>query len=80
MTKQPSSTSIILDNILLIHESFQWVKELCQESIFLELDFNKVYDRVDWAYMFQVMGNAKLFIKMIRLLFYDATVLLNINP
>ena len=47
---------IILDNILLTHESIQWAKESRQESILLKFDFSKTYDRVDLAFMFQVMG------------------------
>lgn len=46
----------MLDNILLTHETIQWAKESHQESIYLKLDFSKAYDRVDWAFMFQVMG------------------------
>ena len=37
----------ILDNIILTHELIQWVKELCQEFIFLKLDFSKTNDRVE---------------------------------
>ena len=47
----------ILDNILLTHESIQWAKESRQKYIFLKLDFSIAYDRVEWAFMFQVMEN-----------------------
>ena len=46
----------ILDNILHIHESIQWAKELHQVITFLKLDFTKAYDRVYWTFIFQVMG------------------------
>jgi hypothetical protein len=72
----------ILDNILLTHESIQWAKESRQESIFLKLDFSKAYDIVDWAFMFQItekLGMPNTFIHVIRMLFHDAMVPININ-
>lgn len=47
----------IFNNILLTHESIQWVKESCQKSIFFKLDFSKVCDRVKWALCFKSWGN-----------------------
>ena len=44
--------------------------------------FCKAYDRVDWAFMFQVMEKLWMpiaFINMIRMLFYDVNVSTNIN-
>lgn len=51
-------------------------------SIFLKFDFSKAYDEVDRAFMFQVMrkrGMPSAFIKLIRMLFYDATIFVDIN-
>ena len=42
----------ILDNILLTHESSQWAKESCQDSIFLKLNLTKAYIE---SFMFQAM-------------------------
>ena len=72
----------IVDNILLTHESIQWAKESHQESIFLKLDFSKTYNRLDWALMFQIMrklGMQTTCVKIIRILFHDAIVSVNIN-
>ena len=78
VTKLPfSHFGSFLDNILLTHESIQWAKESHQESTFFKLNFSKAYGRVDWTFMFQVMGKLGIpnsFIKLIRLLFYDAMV------
>lgn len=70
----------ILDDIILTHESIQW--ELRQDSIFLNLDFSKAYVWFDWTSMFWVMETLRVpnsFINMIRLLFFDASVFVNIN-
>lgn len=69
----------ILIFFLLKHE---WAKESRQEPIFLKLDFNKAYGRIEWTCMFQVMGKLGMsnsFITMIRVLFYDAMVSIYIN-
>ena len=73
---------IILDNFVLTHESIQWAMESRQESILLKFDLSKTYDRVDLAFMFQVMGKLgmpSIFIQMGRMLFHDATISVNIN-
>ena len=67
---------------MLTHELIQWAKESRQEPIFLKLNFNKAYGRIDWTCMFQVMGKLGMshsFITMIRVLFYDAMVSIYIN-
>ena len=49
---------------------------------FFKLDFSKAYDRVERAFVFQLMeklGMPSTFIKMIRMLFHDAIVSINLN-
>lgn len=38
----------ILDNILLTHVTLSWNKNTKENTIFLELDFSKAYDQVNW--------------------------------
>jgi hypothetical protein len=50
---------------------------LHQVSIFLQLEFSKAYDIVDWMFLFKILeklGMLISFIDMIRLLFQDASV------
>jgi hypothetical protein len=79
-----SITSIYLSGLRVdnTYESIQWAKKSHQEFIFLKLDLSEAYDRVDWAFMFQVMiniGMSSTYIKMIVMLFRDAIIFVNIN-
>jgi hypothetical protein len=45
----------ILDNVLLIHKTLDWVKRFRQHVVFLELDFSKAYDKVSYDFLFKVL-------------------------
>ena len=45
----------ILDNIVLTHESLHWAKASKQPTVFLKLDFSKVYGKVSWCFFFHIM-------------------------
>lgn len=53
-----------------------------RDSIFLKLDFSKAYDKVNWLFRFKVMKKSMMLnsiIDMIRLLFQNVVVSININ-
>lgn len=37
----------ILDNVLLTHETLDWVKRFKQPIVFFKLDFSKAYNKVN---------------------------------
>ena len=41
----------IHDGILVLHEIIHEVKDQHQKGVFLKLDFQKAYDRLDWAFL-----------------------------
>ena len=41
----------IHDGILALHEIIHEVKSQRQKGVFLKLDFQKAYDRLDWAFL-----------------------------
>jgi hypothetical protein len=65
----------ILDNVLLTHETIDWAKKSKQDLIFLKLDFAQTNDKVSWNFLLKIidmMGFAKEFFTMVKLLFQDA--------
>ena len=72
----------ILDNLLITQETLAWAESSNQPLIFLKLDFSKAYDMVDWQCMYKIMeklGFPQAFIKMVSLLFHDASACVKIN-
>jgi hypothetical protein len=72
----------ILDNIFLTHETIAFAKQSSQPLLFLKLDFNKAYDKVDLFFLFQALeslGFPPLFLNMTRLLFHNAVARVSIN-
>ena len=72
----------ILDNLLITQETLAWAKSSNQPLIFLKLDFSKAYDMVDWQCMYKIMeklGFPQVFIKMVSLLFHDASACVKLN-
>jgi hypothetical protein len=71
-----------LDNIFLTHETIAHAKRSKQPLVSLKLDFSKAYDKVDVGFLFQVMerlGFPIEFIRMTKLLFYEARASVSIN-
>lgn len=52
--------------------------------MFIKIDFDKAYDRIEWQFilaMLKVLGFGLVFIKSISLVFKDASMMLNMkNP
>ena len=72
----------ILDNLMLTQETITWAKRSHQSSLFLELDFSKAYDMVDWECLFKIvdkMGFPSEFNHMVRLLFINASATVKVN-
>lgn len=69
----------ILDNIM---NKFNVPRSRAEILSSLKLDFSKVYDSVGCKFMFQVMKNLGMpnsFVHMVRLLFQDVVVYVNVN-
>ena len=72
----------ILDNIVLTQKSLHWAKTSRQPTVFLKLDFSKAYDKVSWRFFFSTMskmGMSEDFTRMVKILFYNATAMVNLN-
>ena len=72
----------ILDNIVLTQETLHWAKTSRQPTMFLKLNFSKAYDKVSWRFLFHtmhMMGIDDKFIQWVKLLFGNASALVNIN-
>jgi len=40
----------ILDNVFMAQESLGWAEESNQDLVFLLLDFEKTFDRIEWGF------------------------------
>ena len=72
----------ILDNLLITQETLAWTEASNQPLIFLKLDFSKAYDMVEWQCLYKIMeklGFPQVFIRMVSLLFYDASACVKLN-
>ena len=50
-----------------------WAKETSQQALFLEIDFDKVYDHNDWTfvtYMLTFLGSGQQCVNMISTFFF----------
>lgn len=36
-------------------EGMEWAREIDQDSLFLNIDFDKAYDRIDWSSIFDML-------------------------
>lgn len=73
---------LILDNIMLTHETMDWANHTGQPLIFLKLDFSKAFDMVDWKFLFRAMstlGFPQEFICMTRMLLEGAEANVKVN-
>lgn len=56
----------ILDDIVLTQESLHWAKASKQPTVFLKLDFTKIYDKVLWNFLFHTMQKMRISEEFIR--------------
>ena len=72
----------ILDNIVTLWEAMDHAKELEQDYIFLKIDFDKAYDRLNWNYTLQAlhhMGGEVKFCSMVKTLLGNASARVYVN-
>jgi hypothetical protein len=72
----------ILNNIFLNHKTITIAKKTNQPIIFLKLDFNKAYDRIDLNFLFYAlarMGFPNCFTDLIKMLFKGAQACVSVN-
>lgn len=72
----------ILNNIFVIWEGMKWARISGQDVLFIKIDFEKAYDRIEWRYilsMLKALGFGPVFIQSISILFKDASAILNLN-
>ena len=71
-----------MDNVVLALETLYWAKISKQPMIFLKLDFSKAYDKVSWQFLFCTMHKMNIsnkFIQWVKLLFENASAVVNLN-
>jgi hypothetical protein len=72
----------IHDGILALHEIIHEVKVRCFKGVFLKLDFQKAYDRLDWAFLWQALsqrGFDDMMISWIMQIVMSGNTAININ-
>jgi len=60
----------------------EWTRSFDQDSLFIKIDFKKVYDKIEYNFiltMLQVLGFGPFFIQSIQMLFRDAFTILSMN-
>ncbi|KAH9288546.1 hypothetical protein KI387_032663, partial [Taxus chinensis] len=83
----PKQTSFIqgrfiLDNIVAVWEGVEWACKSHQATMFIKIDFEKAYDRIEWPFvltMLQVLGFGPIFIQSVNMLIADASAQISIN-
>jgi hypothetical protein len=58
-----------LDNISIAYLTKEWAEELQNPILFLKLDFEKVFDHVDFEYLWKtikLMGLGNTFLKLVK--------------
>lgn len=72
----------IMDNLLVVWEGLEWACVSCQKPLFLKIDFEKSYDRIEWPFildMLEALGFGAFFCYIISTLFSNASAHLTIN-
>ena len=60
----------------------EWARKSNQKDIFLNIDFAKAYDRIEWPFilaMLKALGFGPNFLQSMEMLFGDANTLITIN-
>ena len=72
----------ILDTILNLWEGCEYANDLSLDFLFLKIDFDKAYDRVEWDFILQSLhdiGCGRKFIKSVQVLLGNATTHVSLN-
>ena len=63
-------------------EAMEWARECLQQALFLKIDFDKSYERVDWTFiidMLSFLGFGSEHVGMINTLFFSTSTFLAVN-
>jgi len=66
----------ILDNVI-VSKNIEWVRSQGLVDLFVKIDFEKVYERVEWPSilaMLKVLGSLPFFVKAVETLFSEASI------
>jgi len=72
----------ILDNVYLAQEALVWAEEDNQDLVLLLLDFEKAFDRIEWAFLFkalEVFGFDSTWVKWVGSLYKEASSAIKVN-
>ena len=72
----------IHDNLLLLRDSIDYINWNNMEAAILSIDQEKAFDRIDWDYMFSVLGKMGIppkFVDWIKLLYSNPVSCVNFN-
>ncbi len=72
----------ILDNVYLAQEALVWAEEDNQDLVLLLLDFEKAFDRIEWAFLFkalEVLGFDSTWVKWVGSLYKEASSAIKVN-
>jgi hypothetical protein len=72
----------IIDNVFLVSQSMEWALETKQPLVMLLLDYEKVYDRVEWGFLegsLSSLGFVPTWIKWVKALYIDSWCAVGLN-
>lgn len=46
----------ILDDVVILHETMHEINRSKRTAVFLKVDFEKAYDKVNWTFLYQILG------------------------
>jgi len=72
----------ILDNVYLAQEALVWAEEDNQDLVLLLLDFEKAFDKIEWAFLFkalEVLGFDGIWVKWVGSLYKEASSAIKVN-
>lgn len=72
----------ILDNVITVWEGMKWAQNSIQEALFIRINFEKSYDRIEWNFilaMLKDLGFGPLFLHSVQILFRNASSILTMN-
>ena len=49
----------ILDNVIIVWEGMEWAQVSNQEALFIKIDFEKAYDRIEWNFILSMLQDLR---------------------
>jgi hypothetical protein len=75
-------SKFILHTIIFAWETMKWARETRQDSLFIKIDFDKAYERVDWSFvtkMLQCLIFGSNCVVIVNTLFSNVSTLVYVN-